>query len=479
MKHLLVPSLRRRVVLTLMLAFCLVGIVLALREYLLATDPAEIDRIVADFGNGVMAQLDAIDNPAEARGAVESLESQINRSYRDAGVTSTLALQLWDRAGIPVHMSKQPLPPVQDDAVGSRRIEMQGRMLHVFTAKDARWRILVAQPAVPRAWLVKSVASDLGMSMLIALPFVLVPLWLTVSQGLRPLNQLSRQIAARDPNDLTATAMRTRHAELQPLVSSLDGLLTLLRDKVTREHAFVHDAAHELRTPMAVISAQAYALAHGRDDQERAIAGARLDDAISRASNLIEQLLQLARFDSHAGSPTVVDVAQLTQEELAVLEPRAFAKQLELSLEAPNELLWPIELAAFRAILQNLVGNAIRYVHPGGRVVVELAVDGETLHLGVTDDGPGISADLRDTVFERFVRGNGHEVSGSGLGLAIVRQAAARLQGTVQLFEGMVNRAGESGCRFEVVLERLHRGEARNKRAAVAGWFGSKRELRR
>ena len=99
MKRLLAPSLRRRVVLTLMLAFCLVGVVLALREYLSATDPAQIDRVVAEFGRGVMSQLDEIHDPAEARGAVESLESQINRSYRDAGLPSTLALQLWDQVG--------------------------------------------------------------------------------------------------------------------------------------------------------------------------------------------------------------------------------------------------------------------------------------------------------------------------------------------------------------------------------------------
>ena len=469
MNRLLVPSLRLRVVLALMLAFCMVGVVLSLRNYVSATDPIEIDRVVADFGRGVMAQLDSIDDRAEARGAVESLEFQINRSYRDAGVASTLALQLWDRDGILVHASTQPLPPLQDAAVGSRRIEMQGRVFHVFIAKDARWRIVVAQPALRRAWLMMSIATDLGVSMLIAFPFVLLPLWLIVSHGLRPLNQLSQRIAARDPDDLTETGVGTRLAELQPLVRSIDALLARLRAKVAREHAFVHDAAHELRTPMAVISAQAHALAHGRDASARESARARLDDAIARASNLIEQLLQLARLDAHTCSPRAMDVAQVTQEELAMLEPRAFAKRLELSLEAPDELVWPVELAAFRAILQNLVGNAIRYVPAGGHIVVGLGSDGDTLHLSVTDDGPGIDSELRDTVFDRFVRGTGHEIPGSGLGLPIVRQAAARLQGGVRLVQGMPNTAGTFGCRFEVALAQPRRRRSRRETPAVRG----------
>ena len=135
-----------------------------------------------------------------------------------------------------------------------------------------------------------------------------------------------------------------------------------------------------------------------------------------------------------------------------MLEPQAFARDLELSLEAPDTLTWPMPLGAFRAILQNLVGNAVRYVQAGGHVAVALDVEGETLRLSVTDDGPGIPAALRATVFDRFVRGAGHDVPGSGLGLAIVRHAAARAGGTVQLIDGLPGSGGAPGCRFEVMF---------------------------
>ncbi len=448
------PSLQRRVVIALLLAFCLVWVVLLVREAAGAWDAERLDGVIADFGRDVMKQLDTIDDPAEARGAVEALERQINHGYGEHGLPSVLVMQLWDRDGRVVHASTQSIDLPRDGAAGITFVDVGGRVFHVFRAQDAHWRIVVAQPMVARSWVVRTIASDLGVSMLIAFPFVLVPLWLAVTQGLRPLSQLSQRIAARDPDDLAATGLAPRHAELQPLVRSLDGLLARLRGKVQREHAFVHDAAHELRTPMAVISAQAHALAHARDADDRADASTRLDDAIARASNLVEQLLQLARFDGHAAVRETVDVARLAQQELALLEPGAFARGLELSLDAPDELAWPMELAAFRAILQNLVGNAVCYVPPGGQVVVGLAVDDGGLRLMVEDDGPGIAPALRASVFERFVRGTGHDVAGSGLGLAIVRQAATRLGGRVSLHDGLANAAGGRGCRFEVEFGR-------------------------
>ena len=448
------PSLRRRVVLALLLAFCLVAIVLTARDLAGKLDRGRLDAVVADFSRGVMAQLDTVDDPAEARGIVEALESQINRGYAQGRLPAVLAMQLWRRDGTLVHGSAQGIALPARGPAGSSRVELQGRTVHVYRAEDARWRIAVAQPEGDRGWVVPSVLSDLLASLAIAFPLVLIPLWIAVSQGLRPLNQLSQRLAARDPDDLSETGLAPRHAELRPLVQAVDGLLERLRGKVRREHAFVHDAAHELRTPLAVISAQAHVIAHAGDAQARADAAARLDDAIARASNLSEQLLRLARFDSQAPARETMDVAHLAQQEIALLAPRAIEGGLDLGMDAPDALPWPIELAAFRAILQNLVGNAIRYVPAGGQVAVELAVVDDALLLAVQDDGDGIDVAQRERVFERFARGAGHDAAGAGLGLAIVRQATRALGGNVRLVDGLANTSGGRGCRFEVRIPR-------------------------
>jgi signal transduction histidine kinase len=449
MRALLAPSLARRVVLALLLAFGLAFIVLMAVQYRGATDPRNLERAIGDFGRGTLHDLATVDDPAEARGLVSGLDSSANRTYRELDMPSVLAVQVWDRDGHCVYASAALRSEVASAPTGRSMLAGTHRILHVFRESGPRWTVVVGQPEVPRSFVLKTIAVDLGPSMLIALPCVLLPLWLAVWQGLRPLRRLSRAVAERDPDDLAPTGLVARHRELRPLVRAIDDLLDRLRAKVRREQGFVHDAAHELRTPMAVISAQVHELAQAPDAPARREAEARLDDSIARASRLVDQLLALARLDdSQAPRREMLDVAALAQQELALLVPRAIAGGLELSLDAPESLLFAVEVTAFRSILHNLVVNAIHYVPRGAQVAVSLAEAGSALVLRVADDGPGIARQARATVFDRFVRGTGHAVAGSGLGLAIVRQAARRSGGDVVLLEAPEG----AGCVFEVTL---------------------------
>jgi len=198
-----------------------------------------------------------------------------------------------------------------------------------------------------------------------------------------------------------------------------------------------------------VISAQVHGLAQAPDAPARRAAEGLLDASIARASRLVDQLLSLARLDaSQAPRRESLDVVAFAQQELALLAPRALAAGVDLGLEAPERLVHAVEPGAFRSILVNLAVNAILYVPRGGLATVALARDGAALVLRVADDGPGIAPEARAGVFERFVRGGGHDVAGSGLGLAIVRQAARRGGGDVTLREG----PGGRGCEFVVVF---------------------------
>ena len=133
---------------------------------------------------------------------------------------------------------------------------------------------------------------------------------------------------------------------------------------------------------------------------------------------------------------------------LAGAVPRASKRGIELSLDAPDRLVFPLDRSAFQSALNNLIDNALRYGRDGGRVNVTLQADGEYLTLLVADDGPGISPASREHVFERFWRGTGHDVPGAGLGLAIVRQAAGRMGGTVHIEDGLDGR----GVAFRIAL---------------------------
>ena len=124
------------------------------------------------------------------------------------------------------------------------------------------------------------------------------------------------------------------------------------------------------------------------------------------------------------------------------------ASNIELSLEAPDSLVYTVEVPAMESIVQNLLDNALRYVPDGGMVAVTLRSEAAGLTLCVQDDGTGIALEEHARVFERFYRGSGHEVTGSGLGLAIVQQAVLRLGGSVHIGPGLAGR----GVGFTVQL---------------------------
>jgi signal transduction histidine kinase len=287
--------------------------------------------------------------------------------------------------------------------------------------------------------------------MTIAFPIILLTAWLAVFHGLRPLRRLSQAIAARGPATLSPVEIGARHAELQPLVTALDDLLMRLRHKVESEQLFVANAAHELRTPLAVITAQAHTLVKASTATEQVEAESRLNSAVERASHLIHQLLAVARLQMERPAElSTVDVTLLTEKELGNFVPAALERNIDISLSGPDKLLFVLEVHTFRSILQNLIDNAIRYGREGGNVVVELQLRGGTLVLCVADDGPGISEPERERVFERFYRGTGRsDARGSGLGLTIVKQAATRLNGRIQISPGL----GGRGCSFVVEIQ--------------------------
>jgi two-component system sensor histidine kinase QseC len=278
---------------------------------------------------------------------------------------------------------------------------------------------------------------------------VLLPVWWSVRTGLKPLAQFAGGIAKRNPGDVEPLRLDVRHREIRPLAQALDALLAQLRERFERERVFVQDAAHEIRTPLAVIATQAHVLARADDAMERERAAGLLAQAIERASHLAQQLLLLATLDEpRAAARRHVDVAQVVRELLAQLAPHAMARAMDLSLEAPDHLWCEVDEAAFNSTVTNLVDNAIRYGREGGAIVVTLRGDAERLSVQVQDDGPGIAAEERERVFDRFYRAAGQDRPGSGLGLAIVRQAARRMGGHAVLGAGL----GGQGAGFVVSL---------------------------
>jgi two-component system sensor histidine kinase QseC len=443
------PTLVRRVVLALLLAFAVIFALNLAAIYWQVTGQAGVDARLRTRAQTLLAAVDGAATAAEARAVAAAVDAILNPS---APTSPLLA------PGNPRHQRQGGVLVVLADAAGAQPggsaadAWHQGHAMRVYRAVSKRWSVTIGEPAWNPGRLLLTISRDMGVYLVLAFLLVLGATWLAVARGLRPLRRLSDTIAARGPDDLRplgANGVHAVHAELAPLVAAIDRMLAQLRGKLETERGFVQDAAHELRTPLAVISAQAHVLAASPVGDARAGAERDMDRAIERASRLIRQLLALARIDSApAHESRAVDVALVVRHELALLAPAAMARAIELELESPDVLMHAVDVPALQSIVQNLLANAIGYCGKGAQVVVGLGVRGDVLTLSVADDGPGIAPAEQGEVFERFRRGSGHDAPGSGLGLAIVRQAAARMGGTVRLEAGLRGK----GCAFVTEL---------------------------
>jgi two-component system sensor histidine kinase QseC len=459
MRSWLRPTLTRRVVLAVLGGFVLVWLVLVTRGFVLLYGQWQQDD--RDFGAtplglNLHAIFDAVEDPNQANTFATLLERvrTFNRQREHSPFINSM--QILDRRDRSVVYASPEIAGelLRGDPHHKHIQVVRGRAYDVFEVDTSRWEIVWARsiPYTPWRrffWILQAYSADgLLSSMALALPCVLLPVWLAVSYGLRPLKQFSERIRTRGTDDLSPVGINPRYAELMPLRASLDDLLARLRHKIENEKAFVANAAHELRTPLAVIAAQAHVLGNATTDRERHDAQHQMEATLERASHLIHQLLSLERMEMAQQERSVTDVAQLVRRELIQLVPAAVKRDMEVTFEAPDKLTLTLELHPLRSILQNLLDNAIRYGREGGKIGVDLWLEAGNLVITVADDGPGIETAARKRVFDRFQRGTGHEVSGSGLGLTIVQQAATRMGGTVTLTDGPNGR----GCSFIVSI---------------------------
>lgn len=445
------PSLSRRLVIAMVLAFVLVEVGLTADNYRVFKKDEVGSSELKRFTHAFTKQLAEAQTPAEAVLLIRNTEALTNdmRSDPDHPMGDCL-WQLFDARGN-LRYATQGLSSAPFPARSGERIQIQGKTYWTIAVDAGPWRVRFAAPKISDVTAVGWLSAALIPSLLLAFPLILLPVWFGISRGLRPLRRLKEHLAHRAPDDLSPLGIDMRYPELAQVTIAFDGLLAKLRQKVEREHAFVQDAAHELRTPMAVISAQAHVLARATEAEDKRSAEAALDSAIARASHLTRQLLTLASLDhSDEKAAAPLDIAAVIQQMLAQMAKAAFPRRIELSFDAPERLMLAIKQPTLQSIVQNLLDNALKYGREGGRVAVRLEERRDWIELEVADDGPGIAPEDRDHVFERFYRGKGHDAPGTGLGLAICHEAVLALGGSLNLKEGL----NGQGVSFVVRLPR-------------------------
>lgn len=266
------------------------------------------------------------------------------------------------------------------------------------------------------------------------LPVCLLGLFWLLGRETAPFRELTRRLARRAPQDATPLRLSRTPAELRPLVDAQNALFARMAAQLNRERAFVADAAHELRTPLAGLRIQAEVIALLDDDAPaRHAAVAAMLQAIDRCGRLAEQLLALSRLeaidDGASGSGDMarepVDWTALLDEALADQQEHLRARELTLARSvSPHQVPCTGVLPLLRLLLRNALDNAVRHTPRGGSIRIDLGPDALT----VANSGPALSPEQFARVGERFFRPPGQTERGSGLGCSIMRRIA-RLHG--------------------------------------------------
>jgi two-component system OmpR family sensor kinase len=326
-------------------------------------------------------------------------------------------IQVWTDNGAKNAQPDLAQVPPRQDKPGFSTVTLNNEDWRVFTLRKNARTIQVAQKTEGRRDRASTLAlQTLSPSIIVSL-LSLLAMWWVVSAALSPLERTGVP------------------KEVSFLTSELNSLLARLAHVLESQQRFVADAAHELRSPLTALKLQVQTLMRAKDESARTQGGQRLLGGIDRASRLVEQLLSLARQDPPLQTSVITEVDLAACLELAAGDAAriAIAKNIEVQYEGVPEMNVVGDAEGWQIMARNLLDNAVRYTPEYGLVRISLSVDGDTGMLLVEDNGPGISQQNRQRVFDRFYRIPGAAPGGSGLGLAIVKAIADRHGATVEL----------------------------------------------
>lgn len=446
-------SIRKFLLINLLLAITITTTLTAIGNYYLDQKDIQdhLDTLMAVSALSYQALLgdDLHQRPLlKIQHALETIPKRINTYYQkrflndepQENYLDRFNFQVWTNGGkLLLHSSNAPKVPLTAETDGFSDKNISDQDWRVFTTYNdkAGIRTVLAERYDTRNELGHRIAQDDLYIMLLTFPLSGLLIWIIIGRGLDSLEKVAEEVANRAPSHLEPVDLHEIPEEIKPVIDELNKLFFRLKEGFEREKRFAADAAHELRTPLAALKAQAQVALNTNDIEEKNLALQKLIASVNRSTHIVQQLLTMSKLVPEATNhqeEDEVNLEKLTREILAMLAPFAVEKQIELEFEHEDNIP-PIlgNATALGILIRNLVDNAIRYSNENGRITVQLLKKNNELILEVCDNGPGIPAELQARVFERFFRVLGNKSPGSGLGLAIVQQICELHGGRVVL----------------------------------------------
>ncbi len=463
-------SIRQRVFTlgAVLLACALIGLVFFLRGYAQRAAEQAFDRLLAASALTIAGSVQIEDNEVTVEPPVSSLAmlSGGERVFYEARTSNgRLITGYGDLApGLPLAQSATPVFTYLSYHDEPIRVATVGRL--VSASQHAGWVTLrVAETLGSRDALAGEILGRSVLPLVVVSLVALGLLWFGVQRAFAPLAVVERELRRRAPDDLEPL-VKPVPREVRRLIEALNGFMQRLSGAMDTLNTLVADAAHQVRTPLASLRAQAEVALDETDPQRLHARLERIHLNATHASQLINQLLMDATITHRLGkgARALVGVAETVNETRRRIGPLE-AQRLRIAI-APEVRRARIagDRIALREMLRNLVDNALRYAPDGPVEIQATPVAGYRVALTVSDRGPGVADDEKESVQQRFSRGRaGETLPGSGLGLAIVRSVAVAHGGSLWLLD----RPG-GGLTARVVLPLARAGANRALMAAAA-----------
>lgn len=360
--------------------------------------------------------------------------------------TDKLTFQVWRRTDREMALRSHgaPVEALKPDFQDGFAIQPAGDdRWHVYALSDSTGRIQVQvgrlESALQRELMTALRKSLFGAGgVLLALT---IAVWLVIRWSLKPVAAIQETVAQRAPLDLRPLPAENLPDEIRPLVESFNGLLAQLDAAMQSERRFIADAAHELRTPLAALMAHAQLALRAESPETAREALLKLIAGVERGARLSEQLLDSARLDARKSADPAqrVDLHEIVGVVAHEFEVMAAQRGQGLSVETqPCTIDGHVDDLGI--LIRNLLDNAIRYAGQGARIAVRCHTEGARAILSISDNGPGVPAEERSRIFDRFYRAPGSIGRGSGIGLSLVSRIAQVHRATVEVGAGLEGR---------------------------------------
>jgi len=413
-----------------------------------------------DHGLDEVARVVLLSMPSD----ISHISSSSNLRLGDGASTrpeklGDLSFQVWvkSRREFVVRSAGAPPGPLKPDFTdGYATVDLAGEEWRVYAISDARneVQVQVGRPtsevfAELKRWLYYALVFSF-----LVLAVVCVSLKAVVKWSLKPVEKIRSAILLREPFDLAPLPDHGLPDEVQPLVESFNRLLGRLEQTVQAERSFFTEAAHELRTPLAVLLTHAEVAQRARTLEEARAALDQLVRGVERSARLSQQLLDSARLEveRHAGEQAPVELANIVAVVTHEFEMMAAQKRQAIALDTESGVVRG-NVDELGILIRNLIDNALRYGGPECRIAVRCRRSASVVVLEVLDSGPGVAAADRDRIFDRFYRGAGNGERGSGIGLSLVSRIAQSHGATLTTGVGLHGRGFSITVSFPALEE--------------------------